>query len=263
MGRFAEPVTLEPEPVVSEGAPQSFALMPEQSRERPLTSVRRGHRQKVALVAGAVVLAVAIGVGGLFSLRYNVGTGEPPVPVVPELPVDYPGGCGITTSGTLSNGYVLGVDRFRTLIDAIVIGDIATCVASDPTHLKATYQISEDDQFWAINYYIEWLVDYAGFTVGHVDDAGGELWRRSFESGQWLHLEIVSTADEVTVAIVKGGREVVPDELISATVDRPDSVAAWMPGESGRLTFTPAPGWQQYAVSYASGYSGLEASWLR
>lgn len=230
----------------------------ERSREQSAERARpkRGGRNWLAIIGMPVVVASAI-VGGLLYQSPVGGVIEvgPQAGAYPDGGTQY---CTIVDSmGSAwpGEGMWMGNDQFASLAGSSGVASMPFCVIESPNRLHVTYEIPIDQQASIIEGYGIWLQRNDGFTASHINGKGGQFWRRSVDSGQWLYLQISVSSTEVTVTVDKGGREVVPDEAISATSKLPPSVTNVLKiGEHETLVLTPVPGWEQYPV-YLPGFA--------
>ena len=224
-------------PLTGDSPPPLSGMALERSPDQPATPPKRRSKlkNKVAIALGAAVLAVAA-VGLTWGLLGQ--SGSPP-------PQDVPAMCAAVSRDSPSRYSLSGdeFDSFVTFFDSPDMKQIDSCVDAGDTYLKAAYQVPQSYHERAINLYTNSLQNWAGFTVGHSDATGAELWRKSVDAGQVLYMQILSSPDELTVEITKGVRDLVPGNLIAGTSDLPDQVS----GEGGTLSFTPAPSWRQFA----------------
>ena len=170
---------------------------------------------------------------------------------------DVPQGCVIVESMGSAwprEGIRLGDDQFASLAGLSGVGS-KVCITATQTGFQADFQVPADQQESVISGYAIHLQINDGFTASQIEGSSGQFWRRSVDSGKWLYLQINSTGDKVTVSVDKGNRDVVPDDLISATSNLPASVTCILRiGEYETLTLTPTTGWEQYPV-YLPGFA--------
>jgi len=243
----------------------------DQSAEDAPTKPSRKWQQWLAISAVPIVMIVAVIAGFILRSPSSVGeagiaTSEPPYPIpsvqsTEVYPSSLPTPVGSTSLPTTSSGcyttdpmatnsddgFILGQDHFAAPSNVTSLGPFQVCTETTPTHVQAVYQVGANDLIDITSSYSIYLQRNSGFTGYQVTPTTGQFWRRSVDSGKWLYVQMSSTTDQVTVTIDKGGRDVVPADIISATSDSPATVT-YMGNLNVResLLFTPATGWQQY-----------------
>ena len=221
----------------------------------PKPQPRRAGRMTPVALLSLVALVLVVTIVLVAVLRPTTTTNEPGEPDDPGLPA-FPGysaeDCGLVESATVFDYYILGSDRFPTLISSLVLGMVSTCRHDTATSIEATYAISQDYWRQITGDFIWWSQTFAGLNSGPLDEAGGYLWGRSLDAGQWLLIGMFNDPTTgMTITIQKGARDLLPSGLVERVSSLPDTV--YQLNEPGTMSFTPVRGWDQYTLTRMPG----------